>query len=668
MTAAAPAAAPPVDLLQHSEWNFRIVKPGKTPGIWTPDLRGLVQRLYPEIRNVYLPQVWYAFGGGGDVHSIHRCPQCPAVLRQAGPLPQVLQFQGEAFRLQRLKQDQTGYLSLADVFGHGGPCGCAFVFGDFWMDRDDEFHLYAGADWWMEWWLDGEPLGDTLEQGNKTLPLRKPHLFQRKLQAGPHRLAGRILSGTSGWGLVCEATQGSRTPAKLAPGARVEGRRGFQVARPSDFVSLTLVGGGESPSRVNGHSLKAEIPGLEVEDWFGVPPSVLVSGENELTRVWEGEESLSSLLPARLAFFQADAENRSLRLEQALLGIPPGGVTLRGAPVPGWAGTASIRLTCQTNAAVPLRLRCAGQESVSPPGCFHHFQLKNLPPDARLPYALETPEGHRVGEGTARTLPENGELTLLVLGDPSPSPKAFARVAASIRDPLPDVILWLGDLTTNGLRAAAWEEEFFSRAPHLFPNVSHLAIPGNHERQTPLWEKWFPNPGGQKHWIFKQGALTLIGIDGQGDWSPGSTNHTWLEQALAEAATPFVLLANHYPAFSSSGHGQLDADGLPMETPVRNARLSILPLAARHGVRAILNGHEHGYERSLLPGNITQIIAAGAGGRIYPPSDAAGLQNPHRLVHAATHHTVTFRLSRTTLKLEARDLQGEVLDTVEWSG
>ena len=83
--------------------------------------------------------------------------------------------------------------------------------------RPGKLLLGAGADWWMQWYLDGEPVFDTLDGGNEpsrhNLFSPKPcsaedYLFDVDVTAGEHVLAVMVKSGAAGWGLASASMAG----------------------------------------------------------------------------------------------------------------------------------------------------------------------------------------------------------------------------------------------------------------------------------------------------------------------------------------------------------------------------------------------------------------------------------------------------------------------------
>ena len=75
----------------------------------------------------------------------------------------------------------------------------AYALAELEVDRDTEFIIGAGADWWMQWWIDGEPVYDTLATGNGPYSLQTTdHCFRHTLAAGKHVLAVMVISGSGG--------------------------------------------------------------------------------------------------------------------------------------------------------------------------------------------------------------------------------------------------------------------------------------------------------------------------------------------------------------------------------------------------------------------------------------------------------------------------------------
>ena len=92
----------------------------------------------------------------------------------------------------------------------------AYAFARINCPEAGKLLIGAGADWWMQWYLDGKPVFDTLRGGNE--PSRhnyfsrevcspSDYLFPVEVTAGEHVLAVMVKSGAAGWS-VASASMG----------------------------------------------------------------------------------------------------------------------------------------------------------------------------------------------------------------------------------------------------------------------------------------------------------------------------------------------------------------------------------------------------------------------------------------------------------------------------
>ncbi|NOZ20881.1 MAG: PQQ-binding-like beta-propeller repeat protein [Planctomycetes bacterium] len=86
-----------------------------------------------------------------------------------------------------------------------------YAFAKITCPKDGKLLIGAGADWWMQWYLDGKPVFDTLKDGNvgnkyqyfsRTPCSPKDFLFDVDVTAGEHVLAVMVKSGSRGWALA----------------------------------------------------------------------------------------------------------------------------------------------------------------------------------------------------------------------------------------------------------------------------------------------------------------------------------------------------------------------------------------------------------------------------------------------------------------------------------
>ncbi len=93
----------------------------------------------------------------------------------------------------------------------------------------------------------------------------------------------------------------------------------------------------------------------------------------------------------------------------------------------------------------------------------------------------------------------------------------------------------------------------------------------------------------------------------------------WLEEALAQSGAVWKIVFLHHPLYSSAkGHGakKVDENGNELEISrvLQNLRL-IDPLLNKYGVRVVLAGHDHLYERIEPRGQVFHFTS-GAGAKL----------------------------------------------------
>ena len=245
----------------------------------------------------------------------------------------------------------------------------------------------------------------------------------------------------------------------------------------------------------------------------------------------------------------------------------------------------------------------SGEREWNLAGCFlpAGVAARRTPPP---PVNIQMPVG--VGWPT-NALARGKAVTIGLVGDPQ-SGSPWRNIAHALSQAKPDLLVIIGDLVVDGLSADGWNRTFFAPGANVLTNVPCLAVLGNHDRRSPLFDRF-----GGLTWTRDVGGALLVGVDGGLDWSPGSEYAQWLEKTLAGASNQFKFVVSHYPAYSSRTHGKLAGDGRLLERSSRVARTQLMPLLEKYNVTAMFSGHDHGYERSELPGGLTAITTAGGG-------------------------------------------------------
>ncbi|MBT9143300.1 MAG: Beta-glucanase [Dehalococcoidia bacterium] len=87
-------------------------------------------------------------------------------------------------------------IDFAPLFGSQKPYNCAWAFAEIYSPFDCEYTLGAGADWWMQYFVNGEVVIDTMSLGNKKFPYQiNNHIVDVKLKKGRNILAVKFVSG-----------------------------------------------------------------------------------------------------------------------------------------------------------------------------------------------------------------------------------------------------------------------------------------------------------------------------------------------------------------------------------------------------------------------------------------------------------------------------------------
>ena len=197
------------------------------------------------------------------------------------------------------------------------------------------------------------------------------------------------------------------------------------------------------------------------------------------------------------------------------------------------------------------------------------------------------------------SLPEEQELTLLVLGDIHNRLLRADYDTLAARVPEAQIVLQAGDWMERGqdyyrqLLLREWT------ASKLF-GLPVITCPGNHEyskriprRVSSVWEETFPHPDngpegvpGASHWVdIPHARIIVIDTTPLGRLVYLTRTLTWLRQAMYSTDGQFTIVLMHHPVISSA-KGRFN---------------SLLYTTFRHALGEadlVIAGHDHGYMRS----------------------------------------------------------------------
>ena len=206
---------------------------------------------------------------------------------------------------------------------------------------------------------------------------------------------------------------------------------------------------------------------------------------------------------------------------------------------------------------------------------------------------------------TALELPnKTGSVRFAIIGDMGTGKKEqydVGKQMASVHDRFPfDFVLMLGDNIYGSKTPADYKLKFEDvYKPLLDQGVKFYASLGNHDDPNERFYKPF-NMNGQRYYTIKKGDVEFFALDST-YMDPGQLE--WLGKELAVSGAAWKICFFHHPLYSDARyHG-----------PDRDLRARLEPLFQKFGVRVVLSGHEHVYERINPHGDIYYFVMGNAG-------------------------------------------------------
>lgn len=290
----------------------------------------------------------------------------------------------------------------------------------------------------------------------------------------------------------------------------------------------------------------------------------------------------------------------------------------------------------------------------------HEITLTGLKRETQYHYRVVS-DG-KVSEGsTFRTaIKAKTPFRMVVYGDNRTDVPSHEKVVEGIVREKADLVINVGDVVTNGRNYEEWNREFFVPARPLMRSTPLYIAIGNHERNAHWFYDYVSFPPPENYYSFDYGNTHFIVLD-TNPYTPyqsRSAQYQWLENDLrskkARKAT-WVLVFAHQPPYSEGWDSPL-YDG---EWDIRDA---LMPLFERHGVDIMFAGHTHDYERGILNG-VTYIITGGGGSAL----DHHEQDWSHITQYASCYHFCTVDIDGKTLKFQAKQPDGTVIDSFQMS-
>jgi len=190
----------------------------------------------------------------------------------------------------------------------------------------------------------------------------------------------------------------------------------------------------------------------------------------------------------------------------------------------------------------------------------------------------------------AFTSPASGQpFVLAATGDGAAGGPHSDQVSGMVQSWNPNLFMYLGDVYLSGSVGDFYN--WYGQSNTFYGRLKGVTSPtiGNHEYETgspaPYIDYWNNAP---HYYSYNAAGWHFISLDNTFEFNQYSTTspqYQWLVQDLTANSSPCTLVYFHRPVYGASWTG-----GAPELAPWWN-------LFAQRGVKAVLSGHEHDYQR-----------------------------------------------------------------------
>src|SRR5579863_3483851 len=224
-------------------------------------------------------------------------------------------------------------------------------------------------------------------------------------------------------------------------------------------------------------------------------------------------------------------------------------------------------------------------------------------------FALFTAAVVHAAWGQSVSLPlKQGSVRFAVIGDNGTGEKPEYDIAQQMERYRQktgfDFVVMLGDNIYGGEGTGAMKKKFEDPyKPLLDAGVKFYASLGNHDNPNERFYKPF-NMGEKRYYNYKKGNAEFFALDSN---YMDPQQMEWLTNALRDSNAAWKICYFHHPLYSDGKfHG-----------PDTDLRARLEPIFQQNGVRLVLSGHEHLYER-IKPQNGVNYFVLGNSGELRP--------------------------------------------------
>jgi Calcineurin-like phosphoesterase len=298
------------------------------------------------------------------------------------------------------------------------------------------------------------------------------------------------------------------------------------------------------------------------------------------------------------------------------------------------------------------------------PGVYYRTEvaIDGLEPGRCYRYQLDADPSRQGRFCTAR--PAGDGFKFFAVGDTNPA----VGDTTGVLDHMPsdvDFAIHLGDIQYYASVFDSWAAWFPAMQPLLRQGAFMPSI-GNHEYEIDFefqdyYERLFGGAGFDSprvEWYrFQSGGVWFFSLSTEADLKAGSDQANWLEAQLADAASQpgyrFGVVYFHKPMMTLSEY-----------TQKKGEREHFDPIFRQHGVRLVMCGHVHGYER-FDDGSLTYIVSGGGGASLHD-LDVSIDERPEeagkRQAASANYHGTIIEVGNDSIHGTAISHTGDTLD------
>jgi predicted phosphodiesterase len=296
-------------------------------------------------------------------------------------------------------------------------------------------------------------------------------------------------------------------------------------------------------------------------------------------------------------------------------------------------------------------------------GWQHRASLSDLEPATEYSSRLEH-AGEDLVELPVRT-PRPGKFKFIVFGDSGTGSDEQLALTRQMQTENPDLVLHTGDVVYPAGSLENYRLRYLDSYATLMRSVPFYPCPGNHDYAEDGGEAYrmihsLPSSGvleyeRGRYYSFDRGDVHFVSLDSN---ECSDAMLQWLERDLSTTDRRWRIAYFHHPPYSLGPHRD---DPLAAITRDR-----VVPILERGGVRVVLNGHDHNYQRThplrageLADGGIVYVTTGGGGAGLYDLASSEILA-----FGAVSSHYVRVEASNESLRLEAIAIDAQVLDSV----